>query len=584
VQRLQPFDVALLAIFIPLWALCFILYVHGIANGRLARVPLFVTAPDSAEDYPTIRDFWPGVGTDRLGLAVGDRLLRVGEAELRGVGPFGFTARIHEQARNLQAPVVFLRDGALDTRMVALNPFVFPWRTLFLTLGFAATAVAVLVRRPGVRVARAFFLAGMTYSFHWTFFAGGSRGQTYAWMIVLSLSALAMFPLLLRFVLLLPEELAPPGARLPRWPWLFTVFGPSLTSRVFGVPWPPAFGLRAELIITVAFLIALLTLLTRNFRRAGPLGRRQLKWVVYGLYIGTAPLLIADAVISLHPAVWWLHESATVFTAFIPLCLLIAIVRFNLFDVDRLISSTATYSILLLMLGAGVAVAVPTLSTALSAFAGIEHHIGQVTLSLFFAVAVLPGQRYLRPQIERLFFAQRYALEQGIRQLERDVATQPTAAAMLTVVGERLFALLQAENCVIYCRGDLQYAPVFVRGSVAPSVFDARSPLLGALQARARAVDVDRWQRTVRTSLSRSEQVVLSGLRVAAVLPIYHTELPVVFLCLGQKRSGDVYTSTDFQLLSAISEKISQALRRFEDATLLQQLTAMRANARSLDP
>ena len=562
-QRLRPLDIALLAIFVPLWLLCFALYLSDIANARLARIPLLVNAPASPEDYPTLQAFWPGTGAEHLGFAIGDRIIRVGEADLRGVGPFGFTARMYEQAVYLQTPVVFSHDGVIDTRVVTLQPFAFPWRTLALTLGFAVTAVAVLIRRPGVRVARAFFLAGMTYSFHWTFFAGGPRWQTYTWIIVLGLSSLALFPLLLRFILLLPEELAPPGTRLPRWPWVFVLFGPSFISRVFGVPWSPAFGLQAELVITFIGLAVLLTLLTRSFLRAGPLGRRQLKWAVYGLYIGTTPLLIADAIIGVYPAVWWLHESATLFTALIPLCLLIAIVRFNLFDVDRLISSTAAYSILLLMFGAGMATVVPILSTSLSTLTGIEHTIGQVTLSLFLAAVVLPGQRYLRPQIERVFFAQRYLTEQGVQQLMRELPTTPSREALLGLIGERLFALWQMENCVIYSKNATRYVPVFVRGSSTPPVLDAQGPLTGALQARAATADIERWQRTVRASLSRTEREELENLRAAAVLMIGRGDTPTAFLCLGRKTSGDVYTPTDIALLAALGKRVSQELVRF---------------------
>ena len=89
-----------------------------------------------------------------------------------------------------------------------------------------------------------------------------------------------------------------------------------------------------------------IVLLTRNFHRADPLGRRQLKWFVYGIYIGTMPVLAADMVITLDPSWWWLHEIATTAVALIPLCIFIAIVRFNLFDIDRLISATAAYTIL----------------------------------------------------------------------------------------------------------------------------------------------------------------------------------------------------------------------------------------------
>jgi hypothetical protein len=563
VRRFQPFDIALLVLLVPLWLCCFALYLYEIANARLARIPLLVNAPASAEDYPTLRAFWPGTGAEHLGFAIGDRFIRVGEADLRGVGPFGFTARMYEQAVHLQTPVVFSRDGVIDTRVVALQPFAFPWRTLVLTLGFAVTAVVVLIRRPGVRVARAFFLAGMTYSFHWTFFAGGPLWQTYAWILVLSLSSLALFPLFFRLILLLPEELAPPETRLSWWPWVFALFGPSLTSRVFGVPWSPTFGLQAELAITFFGLAALLALLTRNFLRAGPLGRRQLKWAVYGSYIGATPVLLADVIIGVYPALWWLHESATLFMACIPLCLLIAITRFNFFDIDRLISSTAAYSILFLMLGVVITTITPSLALSLHTLVGIDATIGHVMLSLALASVMIPGQRYLRPQIERVFFSQRYLVERGVQQLMRELPTAASREALLCLVGERLFALGSMENCVIYSANASLYEPVFVRGSSTPPVFAAQSPLVEALQARAATADVERWQRTVRASLSRSEREALENLQAAAVLTIGRGDAPTALLCLGRKTSGDVYTPTDLALLTLLGKKVSQELARF---------------------
>lgn len=573
-QRLRPLDVALLIGFVSLWVLCFALYASNIAHGRLARIPLLVTAPNTTMGYPRIRALLSGTKAE---LAVGDQLIRMGEADLRGVGPFGFTAHLYEQIEaNLQVPVTILRDGVLATRVLTLQPHALPWRSFALAVGFAVTAVVVLYRRPGVRVARAFFLAGMTYSVHWLFFPGGPRWQTYAWILVLILSALVMLPLWLRFLLLLPEELAPPGSRLPRWPWLFAVFGPSLTSRVFGVPGSLAFGLRAEIVVTMAACVAMLTLLTHNFHRAGPLGRRQLKWVMYGLYIGLVPLLAADIIVGLYPTAWWLHESSTAFIALIPPCFFLAIMRSHLFDIDRLISSTAAYSIVLIGVGVGASIAVPTASASLSAFVGVDHAIGQTTLSFLLAAVVLPGQRYLRPQIERFFFAQRYTVEQGVRQLKRSLSVQSAIPAMLALIGEQLFTLLQAENCIIYGRMEARYEPLFARGAGEPFPFAAASPIAEVLQARATMRDVGRWRRMARTLLSQTERSVVDHLRVAAVLVIRRDETPLVLICLGAKRSGDVYTSTDTASLSELSQSLAQALACYTVHELTQQLVIMR--------
>jgi hypothetical protein len=546
---------------------------------------VFVAPPENPEAYPTFSGFWPGSGAVTSELRVGDRLTQIGDADLRGVGPVGFLARAYEQAQGkLYARLAFLRAGQPREMLLRFDPVIGPWGIVPMIVGLAVTGVLVLLRMPRSRQARAYFLCSLAYSIHWSLFFGGAPWQTYAWVIVYTVSSVVIFPLILHAVLVLPEEVAPTNRWMFVWPWLFALRGVTAYSWYFGWPLSYETGMRATNLVEFVFLITLLGILTRNFRHAGPLGRRQLKWLVYGFYVGVTPVLVGAVLAILNPRLWWVQEASMSAIVLIPLCLTIAILRFNLFDIDRLISATATYSILLILIGAGALTAVPHLAASLSTLAGVEQTVGQIAFSLFLAAVILPGQRYLRPQIERVFFANRYAIERGVQQLVRDLPSHNTLSSLLTFAGERLFSLLRAENCVIYGRVDTRYVPVFVSGSIAPATFDAQSPLLGALQARASVVDADRWQRTVRASLSRSEQALLSGLRVAAVLPVGRAEGPVLLICLGQKRSGDIYTSTDFQLLSTVREKISQELRRFEDGVLLQQMSAMRSSDHDLSP
>ena len=317
--------------------------------------------------------------------------------------------------------------------VLRLDPLNFPWRIFPLVLGFAVTGVLAFLRAPGSRSARAYFLASLAYSLHWTLFFGGPRVQTYAWVAVCFCASLVMFPLTLRTAMLLPDEVAPADGRLPAWPWLFALFGPIGTSAMFGVPLPPLIGLRGIFVLNVAFIATLLVLLTRNFRRAGPIGRRQLKWVVYGIYLGAVPVLAADAVIAIAPRFWWLHDVSMIAMVVIPICICIAIVRYNLFDIDRLISATVAYTILFVLLLAGALTVIPRLSLAASSTIGLDPAFGQTVFSLLLAALVVPGQRYLRPQIERRFFAERYALERGVEQLLRDLSRCGGPQALLTL-------------------------------------------------------------------------------------------------------------------------------------------------------
>jgi class 3 adenylate cyclase len=394
-----------------------------------------------------------------------------------------------------------------------------------------------------------------------------------------------MFPLVLHTVRLLPEEVTPARPRTPVWPWLFAVFGLISTSCLFGVPLPPALGFRALPMVNMAFIVTLLVLLTRNFRRADLVGRRQLKWLIYGIYIGTVPVLGANVVVALAPRFWWLHEVSMIAMVLFPVCVFIALVRFNLFDIDRLISATASYTMLSVLLLAGMLTVIPRLSQAASVPVGVDPAFGQVICSLLLAALVVQGQRYLRPQIERLFFAERYAFERGMNRLLRELSTCENPRALLTLTGERLDLLLRPERCVIYGLAGNVYVPVFVRGSTALPAVKVSSPLVDALRNETLLLDVAQGgRRTARETLGPADQAVLDTLGDAMLLPIGRGETLTAFACLGQKRSGDVYTSTDLTLLAAVAEKVSGELRLFDEAEIRRQAQAMQEALRRYVP
>jgi hypothetical protein len=228
--------------------------------------PLVVSAPENADSYPAVSWIWSEFGWEAPGLAVGDRLLRLGNADLRGVGPLGFVARSYEEVSSSPLPISlsFLRAGERREALLGPLPTAVSWQFLPLTLGFGVTAVLVLLRLPGSRFARAFFLASIVYSFTWIPFSGEPRALTYAQMAVWSASLLVVLPLGLHLLLLFPDEGAPPSARLPAWPWLFAVFGPIVTSMMFGVPLPPVIGHHAYSVVSLADGTAMLLLLTRS--------------------------------------------------------------------------------------------------------------------------------------------------------------------------------------------------------------------------------------------------------------------------------------------------------------------------------
>jgi class 3 adenylate cyclase len=590
-QRLKRFDVALLASLTVLWVAAFALHLRQVARGRLAWVPVEVEAPRGGERYPSIGAFWFAAGPAHT-LTSGDRLLRAGTYDLAGVGPIGFFARAQAAAGpDLHVPITYERDGHAGETTLALTPVGHPWRIAPLAAALFVTGVLVLLRVPGAPIGRAAFLGPVAYAIHWSLFAGGPPVQSYAWALVFAGTSIVVLPFTIRPALLFPQDIAPRDGRLPWWPWVFAIFCPFATSWVFGVPFSPGIGQRGALVTNVAFVATILWVLTRNYRRSGPIGRRQLKWVLYGFYVGLIPLFAVDALAALRPSLWWLHEVASISLIAIPVCLLIAISRFNLFDINRIISLTAVYTVLSLLLVAAVLTLIPRAAAAASASVGLDAGTLQLGFSLVAAVGLVLGGPYLRARAERVFFPERHRLEVGFEELVDQLSACATPEALLVLAGERLSVLLQPDLCRVYVATDDGHAVFFATETKSAAALDTTESMVPRSQPpSARRLEpawraLDRLEAPIeiashgarRGPLTADTRAVLESLGVAAVVPVRRGGRVTALIVLGAKRSGDVYTSTDLTLLRALADKLSSELLRFDEAEILRHERAVQA-------
>ena len=155
---------------------------------------------------------------------------------------------------------------------------------------------------------------------------------------------------------------------------------------------------------------------------------------------------------------------------------------------------------------------------------------------------------------------------------------------MLTLVGQRLDSYLLPENCVAYGRLGEAYAPLFFRGRAVAPTINAGAGLVTALRSETRSVEVERWLRHRALGLSSSDRAVLDSLGAAVLVPMHRGDLLEAFICLGQKRSGDIYTATDLTHLTAVAERVSGELRRFDEAEIARQVRTMADSLRRYVP
>jgi len=151
----------------------------------------------------------------------------------------------------------------------------------------------------------------------------------------------------------------------------------------------------ALIVALVAVLGGATSLMTR-FRHARGVERQQLRWlalvaVLTGLAMAATGVLVAAGDLA---AAGWL---SVIGTAFLPLAAGAAILRYRLYDLDRIISRTLAYGLLTVLLGLGYA------AVAL----GFGRLLGRNS-SLAVAAAFQPARRRIQAAVDRRFNRRRH--------------------------------------------------------------------------------------------------------------------------------------------------------------------------------
>jgi hypothetical protein len=228
----------------------------------------------------------------------------------------------------------------------------------------------------------------------------------------------------LGFVLLLTPTGSLPS---PRWRWWARVvaaapgvslLATTLAPRPSGQPYQAAgnpldlSGLSGALLVTyqlafavtnLAVLVGAASLVVR-FRRARSTERQQLRWVALAAAVaslGSVVLLAAVAVGASPDLLGWV---AGVSFAVLPLAIGAAILRYRLYDLDRIVSRTLAYGLLTVLLGGGYA----GLVLGLGQLMGRSSSLAVAGATLAVAAAFQPARRRVQAAVDRRFNRRRF--------------------------------------------------------------------------------------------------------------------------------------------------------------------------------
>jgi len=268
------------------------------------------------------------------------------------------------------------------------------------------------------------------------------------WQSVLAIVSGPAWYTVLYAVLLLIPLLFPTGAPpSPRWRWVGWLGGFGLgvmallwmVQEAFCTDWDPAddtcinvvsnpIGIRGIVnpeesalggifygLMLVGVIAAIWSLVIR-YRRAATVERQQVKWVGFSIGLFVSFTLLLDVVWidvlgrSEPPGYWLVQQTLWVL---IPASIAVAILRYRLYEIDRIVSRTVSYGVIGIVLAAVYAGGV----IGLQSIAPGSDDLAIAASTLAAAALFSPLRRHVQRWVDRRFNRRRYDAEQIVRGL-----------------------------------------------------------------------------------------------------------------------------------------------------------------------
>jgi hypothetical protein len=197
-----------------------------------------------------------------------------------------------------------------------------------------------------------------------------------------------------------------------------------------------AVGIAGGAVILVSLVVAAVSLVLR-YRRARGVERLQLRWLAFAADLA-AGLVVLAVVAGLASRDAVVLAALGAMVALLPLATGAAILRYRLYDLDRIISRTLAYGLLTVLLTGGYA----TLVLGLGQLLGRDSSLVVAAATLAVAAVFQPARRRIQALVDRRFNRRRHDAAQTIAafstRLRDQVDLTTLSSELLAVVDQTM--------------------------------------------------------------------------------------------------------------------------------------------------
>ena len=197
----------------------------------------------------------------------------------------------------------------------------------------------------------------------------------------------------------------------------------------------------SAVLILLGFLLGVASLVVR-YRRAGSVEAAQIRWLALVAVIAVPILVLAS--FELGPVSALADELGVVFLALMPIAIGIAITRYRLYEIDRLINRTIVYGSLTAILAGVFTAAVGLAQRLFVAVTGQTSDAAIVATTLVVATLYAPLRKRLDAIVDR-----RFKYEQSRYGVYREELKKTLSVVDATAAAERLVGEIARETGVV---------------------------------------------------------------------------------------------------------------------------------------
>jgi signal transduction histidine kinase len=304
-----------------------------------------------------------------------------------------------------------------------------------------------------------------------------------------------------------------------------------------------------------------------------PLIRQQALVVLIGIGLGLSGFIILIwAPVAIHFPPPANPQWGGVIAALYPLSIGYAILRYQLFDIRVVVRKGLVYSLLTATLTAVFLLLSFLTGYLFQGLTGRQSFLVALFPALFVAFLFQPARGRIQTFVDRAFFRREVEVRQALTAFSQGLSTLREKGDVVRLVLDTVSETLGAQGATLWLLDDGQYRPI--EAGLARTL-PATGDLVTWLDGERRPLLLLPDDRSLQ-----AEDLRRTGAMLA--VPFLAGEQLLGILTLGEKRSGDLYTQEDLELLTTLAHSATLALenaRLHEErmAILRQQLAQVTA-------